>query len=275
MIGALIGDIVGSVYEFDNIHTKQFPFFQPDCRRTDDSIMSLAVAQALLDYEDSGKFASLCNLACTYMHKLGRLHPDGGYGGRFYGWLQSDHPQPYNSLGNGAAMRVSACGFVADTLEEAISLSEQVTKGTHNHPEGLKGAACTAACVWLAKHGKTKPEIRSYIQEHFYDMDFTLEEIRPSFSFDETCMGTVPQAMEMFLESTDYEDCIRTCISMGGDCDTTAAIAGGVAEAFYGVPKRLAEEGVSYLIEDDLKEIYFRFNARYPSVLLEEDDTLD
>ncbi|HPZ00461.1 MAG TPA: ADP-ribosylglycohydrolase family protein [Clostridiales bacterium] len=266
MIGALIGDIVGSVYEFHNIHTKDFPFFREDCHPTDDSIMTLALAQSLMEYEDSARTVDLKSRAVQNMRQFGRRHPYGGYGGQFLQWLTTEDPKPYCSLGNGAAMRVSACGFMADTLEEALFLAEQVTEVTHNHPEGLKGAKCTAGCIWMARAGKTKDEIRTFIEDNYYPMDFTLEEIRDTFAFDETCMGTVPQALEMFMESTDYEDCIRTCISMGGDCDTTSAIAGAVAEAFYGVPKGLAEEGRAFL-PGDLRKVYDTFNARYPSNL--------
>lgn len=263
MIGALMGDIVGSRYEFDNIKTKEFPLFHPDCFPTDDSVMSLAVADALLTYLDSGKKENLASLAIEKMQSWGHRYPNAGYGGRFYGWLLDENPQPYHSLGNGSAMRVSPCAYAADSLEEALFYAEEVTKVTHNHPEGLKGAFATTACIWFARQGESKAFLRNYVEAHYYPLDFTYEEIYPDYEFDVTCMGSVPQAILCFLESTDYEDCIRNCIALGGDCDTTAAIAGAIAEAYYGIPEDLYKQGIRFLAKDQ-KTLLEAFEDRFP-----------
>ncbi len=263
MIGALLGDIVGSVYEFNNISTKDFPLFSKDSRPTDDSIMSLAVAAALMDYEDGGRKGSLGDLAVKWMQDLGRAYPYAGYGGRFRVWLQEERPLPYNSLGNGSAMRVSACGFMATSMKEALQLADAVTEVTHNHPEGMKGAEATVACIFLARQGKSKAAIKNYVEEHYYPLDYTVDNI--TSDFDETCMGTVPDAIQMFLDSESLEDCIRICMSKGGDCDTTGAIAGAIAEAYYGVPQALYEETLNYL-DDTQKTILEAFQARFPVI---------
>ena len=234
MYGAIIGDTVGSVYEFDNVKTKDFRLFTPQSEYTDDSIMTIAVASALLRWKQDG--ADLHSAMVEEMQGFGRLHPSpkGGYGGRFSQWLRSDDPRPYNSLGNGSAMRVSPCGLIAGSLEEALELARVSAEVTHNHPEGVKGAQAAAAAVYLARTGSSIPEIRAYISGNFYPLDRTLDEIRPDYSFDETCQGTVPEAITAFLESDSFEDAIRNAISLGGDSDTIGAITGAVAWAYYG-----------------------------------------
>jgi type I restriction enzyme M protein len=267
MQGAIIGDIAGSRFEWDNHRSKDFEFFTPECFVTDDSVMTLAIAKALL--ESGGDPAALGAAAVRCMQEVGQPYPHCGYGGRFYGWMYSDDPQPYNSYGNGAAMRVSPCGFAADSLEEALLLAKLVTEVTHNHPEGIKGAQATAAAVWLARAGKSIPEIRSHIHEHYYPLDFTLDEIRDSYPFDESCQGTVPQGITAFLESTGFEDAIRNAISIGGDSDTLAAIAGGIAEAYYGVPQAIREESQRYL-DERLLAILLAFEEAYPPKIAPE-----
>ena len=255
MLGAIVGDIVGSIYEFHNIKTKDFELFSDDCFFTDDSIMTIAIAKAILVCK--GNYTNLSDKAIYYMKKIGRQYPYCGYGGRFFDWIFSDDSDAYNSFGNGAAMRVSCCGDIANSIEEAKDLSKKVTAITHDHPEGIKGAEATSVAIYLARHGKSKDEIRNYINKYYYDLDFTLDEIRQDYKFDETCQGTVPQAIECFLESTDFEDAIRNAISIGGDSDTMGAITGGIAEAFYGIPDDIREEAVSYLdyeLEDILDE---------------------
>ena len=253
MIGAIIGDIAGSRFEWNNIKTKEFEFFTSRCKITDDSVMSAAVAKALLDC--GGGYANLGGAAVRYMREIGRLYPDCGYGGMFRQWIFSGDPRPYNSFGNGAAMRVSACGFAAGTLDEAVLLSRKVTEVTHNHPEGVKGAEAAAVCVFLARTGSALPEIRDYVNERYYPMNFTLDGIRESYTFNATCRDTVPQAIMAFLESVSFEDAIRGAISIGGDSDTLAAIAGGIAEAYYGIPADIRERALTFLDERILKII--------------------
>ena len=243
MFGAIIGDMVGSIYEFRNHRSKEFPFFSGRCCPTDDSIMTIAVAKAIL--ENDGKAEGLEGKTVEWMQKIGRQYPNCGYGGRFYEWMYARNPHPYNSFGNGAAMRVSACGWAGKTLEEVNALSRAVTIVTHNHPEGVKGAEATACAIFLARTGHSKEEIRSFIEDNCYTLDFMLDEIRPTYRFDVTCQGSVPQAIEAFLESTSFEDAIRNAISIGGDSDTLAAITGGIAEAFYGIPEELKRQAIS------------------------------
>lgn len=260
MIGAIIGDIAGSRFEFHNYRKKDFTLFEKNCSPTDDSIMSLAVAKAVLEHKTKGK--DLSKAAFEWMHEIGRLYPHCGYGFGFFNWMYSENPQPYNSFGNGAAMRVSACGFAADTLEEALQMSTNVTAVSHNHPEGIKGANATTAAIFLAKTGASKEEIRQHITEQYYPLDFTIDSIRPTYRFNATCQKTVPQAIEAFLEANSFEDAIRTAVSVGGDSDTLAAITGSMAEAYYGVPQELYAAAVGYL-DDRLKEVLHAFEAVY------------
>lgn len=264
MLGAIIGDIVGSRFEWDNIKTKEFDFLTYKCFVTDDSIMSLAIAKALLNCNDN--YSDLGNLAVSNMQELGRTYPNSGYGAMFLEWLTSIVPQPYNSFGNGAAMRVSACGFVASTLEEAKLLSRKVTDITHNHPEGLKGAEAITVAIYLAKTGKNILEIRDYINENYYPMNFTLDGIRDSYQLNETCQESVPQAIMAFLESTSFEDAIRNAISIGGDSNTLAAITGGIAEAYYGIPTEIRKHALTFL-DERLMKILVNFENKFPPQL--------
>ncbi|MDR2657655.1 MAG: ADP-ribosylglycohydrolase family protein [Oscillospiraceae bacterium] len=249
MIGAIIGDIVGSVYEFDNIRTKDFPLFCDDCFFTDDTVMTVATAEALMDGGETDDFID------SYK-KWGQLYPNAGYGARFGGWVQSADREPYDSWGNGSAMRVAPCGWFATSLEEAEWLAEQSAAVTHNHPEGVKGAQATSAAIYLARSGKDKQTIKSYIESKYgYNLSQTLDEIRPTYRFNETCQRTVPQAIIAFLESVDFEDAIRNAISLGGDSDTLAAITGSIAEAAYGVPDWLRDKALSYL-DGTLRDMY-------------------
>ena len=260
MLGAIIGDIVGSRFEWNNIKTKDFEFLTYHCFVTDDSIMSLAVAKAIID---SGKdLDKLSKLAIQCMQDVGRPYPDCGYGGMFRSWIYSDNPLPYNSFGNGAAMRVSACGFAATSLEEAKQLSKKVTEISHNHPEGIKGAEATATAIYLAREGKNILEIRDYINEHYYPMNFTLDAIRENYKFNETCQETVPQAIMAFLESNGFEDAIRNAISIGGDSDTLASITGGIAEAYYGIPIEIRKHALTFL-DERLMKILMDFENIY------------
>lgn len=235
MYGAMIGDIVGSKYEFNNIKTKEFPLFSPGCDYTDDSIMTAAVAQAILrTVREGGDFS---RVLVETMRDFGRRYPDptGAYGGRFAAWLRREDPAPYGSYGNGSAMRVSPCALAAVTLEEALDLARASAAVTHDHPEGIKGAQAVAAALFLAKTGASRAEIRQYIAGRFYPLDFTLDAIRADYRFDVSCQGSVPQAIQAFLESADFEDAIRGAVSIGGDCDTTGAMAGSIAWTYYTV----------------------------------------
>ena len=258
MLGAIIGDIVGSRFEWNNIKQKDFELFTPDCTATDDSIMTLAIAQAVMDSRTDG--GDLSQTAAQAMQRIGRPYPNSGYGGRFWSWIYSDNPRPYNSFGNGAAMRVSACGFVAHSLEEALNMAKAVTVVTHDHPEGIKGAQAVAAAIWLARSGRTMQEIKEFIDWEYYPMNFSLDEIRPRYVFNETCQQTVPQALIAFFESTSFEDAIRNAISIGGDSDTLAAITGSVAEAFYGVPQELGDRAKAFL-DEPLRPILEQFQT--------------
>ncbi len=258
MYGAIIGDIVGSPYEFDESPKKKdFPLFIRRSRYTDDSMMTVAVAEALMDTleaSDSERRKALIDS----MQKWGQRYPDAGYGGSFYRWIFSDTPKPYNSWGNGSAMRVSSAGWLYDTLEKTQEAAKDTAAVTHNHPEGIKGAVAAASVIWLARNGRPKQEIRKYVEDHFYPLDRTCDEIRPEYHFDVSCQGTVPQAITAFLEGESFEDVIRTAVSLGGDCDTLTCIAGGMAEAMYGVPEELKQECRKRL-EPDMIRVLERF----------------
>ena len=264
MLGAIIGDIVGSRFEFNNHRSKDFDFFAKGCFATDDSIMTLAIAKAIMECE--GDWAQLGNLSVHYMRAIGREYPDCGFGGMFQRWVFSDDPKPYNSFGNGAAMRVSPCGFIAKSEEEAKQLSLQVTEVTHNHPEGIKGAEATTIAIWMAKNGATKDEIRARISRDYYDIDFTLDGIRDSYMFNETCQNTVPQAIVAFLESVSFEDAVRNAISIGGDSDTLAAITGAIAEAHYGIAEPLEKKALTFL-DAELLKIYMDWKIYTKTVI--------
>ena len=260
MLGAIIGDIVGSRFEWNNNKNKEFELLNHKCFFTDDSVMSLAIAKALLESKED--YSNLSELAVKYMQEIGRNYPNCGYGGRFHSWMFSDNPKPYESYGNGSAMRVSACGFVANSIEEAVELSRKVTEVTHNHPEGIKGAEATAVAIYLAKSGSNILEIRDYINKNYYPMNFRLDDIRESYKFNETCQETVPQAIEAFLESKSFEDAIRNAISLGGDSDTLAAITGGIAEAYYGIPTDIRKLALTFL-DERLLNLLIEFENKY------------
>lgn len=259
MIGAILGDMIGSPYEFDRGgKTKEFPLFSRNSHYTDDTVMTVAVAEALMDA--MGRDDEEIKAALTAsMQKWGRRYPDAGYGGMFRRWLYTDHPGPYGSFGNGSAMRVSSAGWLFDTLEETRHMARLSAEVTHNHPEGIKGAEAAACAIYLARNGRCKEEIREYIIREFgYDLSRTCDQIRPKYRHDESCQKTVPEAVTAFLEGTGFEDVIRTAVSLGGDCDTLTCIAGGMAEAFYGVPPELAEECRKHLPED-MRAVLDRF----------------
>ena len=263
MIGAILGDVVGSIYEFDNIKTKDFELFDKECFFTDDSVMTIAIAEALMQTEEINEenLEDFKENLITVMHEIGVKYPDCGYGGHFLVWILRNKREPYNSFGNGSAMRVSAVGWYARTLEEAELIARATAEVSHNHPEGIKGAVATAGAVFLARNGATMGELRDYISK-YYTIDFTIDEIRPIYDYDITCQGTVPQAMQAFFESTNFEDAIRNAISIGGDSDTLAAITGAVAEAYYGIPEDLKETALSYL-DERLLNITERFEDKY------------
>lgn len=256
MKGAIIGDIVGSIYEFHNIKTKEFPLFAERNKFTDDTVMTCAVADGIM-YAMKNE-TDLWDTLAEFMHDYGRTYRHRGYGGRFKKWLISDDPQPYNSLGNGAPMRCSAAGWIAGTPEKAFELGMYTAAPTHNHPEGMKAAGITAMLIWHARHGATKEELRT-IAEKAYKLP-VLDEIRPTYDFDVSCQGTMPVAISAFLESDSFEDAIRNAISVGGDSDTIAAITGSIAEAFYGVPDDIWAEA-SKRLDDKLNDTVERFYA--------------
>lgn len=260
MLGAIIGDIVGSRFEWNNIKTKEFDFMPHKCSFTDDSVMTLAIANAILECNED--YSSLANNCIVQMQCYGRKYPNAGYGGMFRGWLTSKNPVPYNSFGNGAAMRVSACAYAAKTIDEAIELSRKVTEVTHNHPEGIKGAEAVTVAIFMALEGKSILEIRDYINNNYYPMNFTLDSIRDDYHFDVTSQGTVPQAIMAFLESKDFEDAIRNAISLGGDSDTLAAITGSIAEAYYGIPAEIRKLALTFLDKSFLA-ILNRFEEKF------------
>ena len=244
MYGAILGDIVGSPYEFDcnNYKAKDFPLFSRRSDFTDDTVMTLAVAKALLSTRGQDDAAIKAALV-REMQRLGRAYPDRGYGTHFVGWLYADDPQPYHSYGNGSAMRVSPAAWLSESMEEALHLAQLTAEVTHDHPEGIKGAQAVVAAIFLARTGQSKAEIKAYAECKFgYDLNHTCDEIRPTYHHVESCQETVPQAITAFLESSDFEDALRTAVSLGGDSDTLAAITGSIAEAFYGVPEELRQE---------------------------------
>lgn len=264
MIGAIIGDIVGSRFENSDPVPKGFEFFTQECKFTDDSAMSLAICDALMKCKPD--FSDLSEKAVSSMQEIGNYYfKKLPFGGLFKGWLKDLKPR--NSCGNGAAMRVSGCGYVGKTIEEVKLLSKVVTEVSHNHPEGLKGAEATAVAVFLARTGKSLVEIQEYIEKNYYSLDFNLSDIRKIFGFSDKCQGTVPPALKSFFESTDFETTIRNAVYLDGDTDTLAAIAGSVAEAYYGVPKFMREQAVSFL-DDRLLKILHDFEDKYPPKIM-------
>ena len=245
MLGAIIGDIVGSIYEWDRIKTKDFDFFSHKCKFTDDSVCTIAVADILLHD---------LSVAET-MQKWCMKYPNRGYGGMFGRWIYVNNPEPYNSYGNGAAMRVSPAAFLnRDNLDAALAAADKVTEITHNHPEGMKGARATTHAIWLAFQNEKPDNIREIITtEYSYDLTETVDEIRPNYFFNETCQGTVPQAITCALESESFEDAVRNAISLGGDADTLGAIAGPTAEAMHGIPEEFVERTMNDYLVDDIE----------------------
>ncbi len=273
MLGAIVGDIVGSVYEWNNIKTKDFPLFREDCFFTDDTVMTCAVAEAIMNGGQKDDFIDA-------MKKYARMYPDAGYGARFSNWVDDDDREPYNSFGNGSAMRVSPCAWVMDcsfcartgAWPSRRALARLSAEVTHNHPEGVKGAMATSDAIFMCRYyfggysgdyeqpindnpTECKRLIKEHIEEEYgYDLSKTLDEIRPTYRFNETCQDTVPQSIIAFLESTDFEDAIRNAISLGGDSDTLAAITGSIAEAAYGIPDWIKEKAYTYL-DEPLKDV--------------------
>ena len=262
MYGAILGDMIGAPYEFDmGDKTKEFPLFGRNSQFTDDSVMTIAVAEALLDTIGKSDDEIRAALVAS-MRKWGNEYPNAGYGQRFYSWLWSDDPQPYGSYGNGSAMRVSSAGWLYDTLEKTRHIAKLTAEVTHNHPEGIKGAEATASAIFLARTGSSKADIKDYIIKEFgYDLSRTCDEIRPDYHHVESCQKTVPEAITAFLEGNDFEDVIRIAVSLGGDCDTLTCIAGSIAEAFYGVPDELKAECRKRLPKD-MQSVLDRFDEQ-------------
>ena len=263
MYGAILGDIIGSPYEFDRSgKTKDFPLFSPESRFTDDTVMTVAVADAFLSCPAGASNEAIRRQLIRSMQRFGRLHPGIGYGAKFFNWLMTVDPQPYGSWGNGSAMRVSSAGWLFGDLETVLKMARLSAEVSHDHPEAIKGAQATAAAVFLARTGCSKEEIRTYIESTFgYDLSRTCDEIRPGYRHDVSCQGTVPEAITAFLEGTGFEDVIRTAVSLGGDCDTLTCIAGSMAEAFYGIPDELKQICRQYL-SADLAEVLIAFESR-------------
>lgn len=260
MYGAILGDIIGSPYEFDRGNkTKEFPLFSEFSTFTDDTVMTIAVAEATMDLLHEAHGARSKMIAS--MKKYGRMFPRAGYGSMFRRWLQWDDPQPYGSYGNGSAMRVSSVAWLFNEIESVRAVARVSAEVSHNHPEGLKGAEATAAAIFLARTGNSKAKIKTYIEENFgYDLSRTCDEIRPGYHHVETCQETVPEAITAFLEGESFEDVIRTAVSLGGDCDTLTCIAGSIAEGFYGVPEELKVECRKRLPEN-LRSVLLHFDS--------------
>ena len=263
MYGAILGDIIGSPYEFDRgDKTKDFPLFDKGCTYTDDSVMTVAVAEALMQARELGVIDDehqTKDLIIDSMHKWGEKYPYAGYGGAFGRWLRLKDREPYNSWGNGSAMRVSSAGWLFEDIETTREVARWTAEVTHNHPEGVKGAESTASAIFLARNGSSKDEIKEYIIREFgYDLSRSCDEIRPDYRHVESCQESVPEAITAFLEGEDFEDVLRNAISLGGDTDTLGAIAGSIAEAFYGVPSEILEQAYKY-IPDDIRAVADKF----------------
>ena len=254
MLGAIAGDIIGSVWEHRPLKTTHFRLFHPACRFTDDTVLTVALADSLLGG------APFVDLLKSYY----RAYPNAGYGGMFHRWAQSDDPRPYNSFGNGSAMRASPAGFAASTLDEALDLARRSAEVTHDHPEGIKGAQAVASAIFLARTGHSKEQVRNYVETAFlYDLSRSLDEIRPRYGFEVSCQHSVPQAIRSFLESDDYEHAVRLAISLGGDSDTLACMAGGIAQAFYGgVPDEIRRRAYE-ILDEPLADVTRRFTETF------------
>lgn len=254
MLGAIAGDIIGSRFERNPIKTTDFELFHPECRFTDDSVLTLAIADHIVLGSDLG------NTLKEYFNQ----YPNAGYGERFMQWASSPSREPYNSFGNGSAMRVSPVGFAFDSIDGVLEKAQATAEVTHNHPEGIKGAQATASAIFLARTGSSKTEIKHFIETQFrYDLNQNLEAIRPQYTFDVTCQGSVPQAIAAFLESENFEDAVRKAVSLGGDSDTQACIAGGIAHAFYGKLPDIISAEVHSRLEVPLRQILTLFCDRF------------
>ncbi|MFA6611758.1 MAG: ADP-ribosylglycohydrolase family protein [Bacilli bacterium] len=256
MLGAVVGDIVGSRFEFKNYKSKEFELFHADCFVTDDSIMTLAVAEAIMSCQ--GDYTKLYDATIASMRLIGPKYPCSGYGESFFRWLYSDRPKPYDSYGNGAAMRISPIAYIASSLTDVKKYSKAVTETTHNNVEGLKGSEAVACAIFFAREGKTQAEIKDFINSNYYDLNFTLADIRETYEFDVSCQESVPQAIVAFLEANSFEDAIRNAISIGGDADTIAAMTGSIAEAYFTIPEAISSKALTYLDEYQL-DILQRF----------------
>ena len=262
MYGAILGDIIGSPFEFDRgDKTKEFDLFTKGCDFTDDSVMTIAVGEALLEVGPEATVKEIEESVVANMQDWGKRYPYAGYGGRFRYWLRERNPEPYGSYGNGSAMRVSAAGWLYDSMERTREVARATANVTHNHPEGIKGAEATASAIYMARNSSSKEEIKEYIEREFhYNLDRTLDEIRPGYHMDETCQRTVPEAIIAFLESKDFEDAIRNAVSLGGDTDTLGAITGSIAEAFYGILAVLIAECRSRIDEGLMTDVLDEFD---------------
>ena len=261
MYGAILGDVVGSRFEFDRgPWTKEFEFLTDGCNFTDDSVMTIAVGEALMNAGNDADVEVIKKECIKSMKKWGKKYPNAGYGARFIHWVLTDEPTPYNSLGNGSAMRVSAAGWLYDSIERTREVAKATAEVSHNHPEGIKGAECTAAVTFLARNGASKDEIKEYVTREFgYDISKTVDEMRPLHRHDETCMDALPKALISFFEGESYEDVVRNAVSLGGDTDTIAAIAGAMAEAMFGMRVMTVGQGKTFL-SDDIIEVLNRFD---------------
>lgn len=259
MLGAILGDIIGSTYEHHNVKSKEFDMFTIWSRVTDDSVMTVAVADAFLNAKADGRLddeAAVKELLVDALHKWGNKYPDAGYGGTFRKWLATGDRRPYNSWGNGSAMRVSPAGWMGGDMDEVRKLARWSAEVTHNHPEGVKGAEAIAAAIYLARTGASKEVIKEYVESEFgYDLDRTCDQIRPGYVFDVSCQGSVPESIIAFLDGEDFEDVIRNAVSLGGDSDTIAAMAGSIAEAHFGIPQWLKEMAMDYM-DDEMALIW-------------------
>jgi ADP-ribosylglycohydrolase len=254
IIGAIAGDIIGSVYEWHNVKTVDFDLFCHKSTFTDDSVLTLATMDAILKQKNYTESYQL----------FGRNYPHRGYGGHFRSWIHSENPEPYNSWGNGSAMRVSPVGWYCNSIEEIMLEAQKSAEVTHNHSEGIKGAQATAIAIYMARIGKNKDEIKKFIMETFqYDLERRIEDIRPDYKFDESCQGSVPEAIISFLESTDFENAIRLAISLGGDSDTIACITGGIAEAYYQMIPDYIIKNILKILPNDLVKIVEDFSIKY------------
>lgn len=261
MLGAIIGDMAGSIYEFDNIKSRDFEFLSERCEPTDDSILTCAIARALIDVKGRGTQLERVIMFRMKEYFLANPLPMGGFGAKFFQWALSDVIEPYGSWGNGAAMRISPVAYVANSEMEVKLLSQIVTGTTHNDLEGLKGGEVTALAVFKALHGATKEDIQKMVKS-YYPGDYSVEELHRTYTFEPSCQKTVPEGMQCFFESEDYESAIRNVMYIGGDCDTLGAIVGAVAGAYYGIPEWIQEKVLSmmpdYMVEDyeDFKTMY-------------------